>query len=333
MTYEEFLAMVDGKEVLWQGRPEVLIVRQPTPTNQALRLGTAGIEDVLYGNHAFEALVYLFLGEDGVVTRQQTYGSGQSHTSTYFARRDYAWSLPETPELGDWRKVPYVEPPNYAQYPVARFEYQKEWPRIAMQQLESGLTPWFYCLTPDLRVGDVIVDRLPLSGPRFRRIAAIAHHDYESVMTLTQGEVTQTLEQPHLSAHQLCSADGTPYPPHETWFLIYRPGSDIVSLSEWAETHAKDVSNARKLAHAGRIPGAYKSGDLWLLPGGAQVISVPQGAAAHHIVRPLRKGEPEGGRYGRKDEGISGDVHEGDAGGAARRGTGAEHRAGTGESA
>lgn len=280
MTYEEFLSLVAGQEVLWHGKAETLMVRQPTPTNNALRLGTAGIEDMLYQKGTFEAMVYLFLGEDGVVTRHQSYQSGQGHTSTYHARRNYAWTRPETPVLGDWQKVPYVEPPNYQNFPAARFEHQKDWPRIAQQQLESGLTPWFYCLTPDIRAGDIIVDLLP-PGPRFERVNAVEHRDDKSVLSLTRAETTRTLERPHLSSEQLCSADGTPYPPHETWFLIYRPGNDIVSVSEWAQSRGKDVSNARKLAQAGRIPGAYKSGDLWLMPSGAQVISVPQGAAAH----------------------------------------------------
>lgn len=40
----------------------------------------------------------------------------------------------------------------------------------------------------------------------------------------------------------------------------------IIALAEWATLHGMDKGNARRLAAQGRLPGAYQSAGIWLLP-------------------------------------------------------------------
>ncbi len=41
---------------------------------------------------------------------------------------------------------------------------------------------------------------------------------------------------------------------------------EIITLAEWATLNQMDKGNARRLAAQARLPGAYTSAGIWLLP-------------------------------------------------------------------
>ena len=43
-------------------------------------------------------------------------------------------------------------------------------------------------------------------------------------------------------------------------------GPSVITLAEWCRIHEQDGGNWRRRVAAGKVPGAYRSGRIWLIP-------------------------------------------------------------------
>ena len=59
---------------------------------------------------------------------------------------------------------------------------------------------------------------------------------------------------------------------------------EIITLTEWAALVGMDISQARRNARDNRLPGAYRSAGVWLLPRATQrTEALPAGRPWHRV--------------------------------------------------
>lgn len=284
-TMEELKADATGRQVNVGGQVFTVVLRTNL-SDQPLGLeGERSLQERLDWNQLLALGALLYGDEAGL-----NYAVGQSATGErritvpFKADPFFTWAEdPQTP----WRSLPFPPLPDHTSNDQ-QFRHSGSQMALARAQARTGLSPLFYCDVADLSSGDLIIE-FHAEGEEVTPVLGAAHEPAERRVTLTTprgSALTSYVSRWRWQEGQPVLMDQVRAPGEVRegdrcsveFRLIYRPpAGSVVALSEWAALHEQDVGNARRYAAAGRLAGAYKSGDVWLLPRSAKVLPVPMG--------------------------------------------------------